>query len=229
MKASARSRPFLQASAAKWLAIAGAAAVADDVEVLAVALLDVARSSSTQLANAVGGRQLAPAVSVIDHGGAGPCAIVAEIVGPSSAIGQMTIFAMVRNSCSEIGRSLQRRCVMAAAPMLPASATSRGRQAEAGGQAAEREVGVAAADRVDDAGAQRRQGEVLVAHPDHRAVGAVGDRQRAGSRAAPPSDRPARQTAGPARAGRARLRCDSGCSSRRRRTWSAGCSRNCSS
>ena len=32
----------------------------------------------------------------------------------------MTIFPMVTNSCSVTGLSLQRRCVIAAAPMLPA-------------------------------------------------------------------------------------------------------------
>src|SRR5215472_15462260 len=39
---------------------------------------------------------------------------------------QMTIFPIVRNSDSVTALSLQRRCVIAAAPMLPARATSRG-------------------------------------------------------------------------------------------------------
>src|SRR5262249_55489475 len=46
-----------------------------------------------------------------------------EVVGPAFHH-QMTILAIVMNSCSEIGRSLQRRCAIAAAPMLPASTTS---------------------------------------------------------------------------------------------------------
>ena len=38
----------------------------------------------------------------------------------------MTIFPMVMNSASVTALSLHRRCAMAAAPMLPVSATSRG-------------------------------------------------------------------------------------------------------
>src|SRR4051812_29238420 len=51
------------------------------------------------------------------------------------------------------------------------------RAPEGGGEAAEREVRVAAADRVDDARAERLQREPLVAAAHHRAVLAVGHRE----------------------------------------------------
>src|SRR5437016_5435234 len=53
-----------------------------------------------------------------------PAGNLADVVDPR-VHGQITILAIVRNSCSVIGRSLQRRCAIAAAPMLPASATIR--------------------------------------------------------------------------------------------------------
>src|SRR2546425_7489681 len=53
-----------------------------------------------------------------------------------------------------------------------------GGKVETRGQAAQREVCVAAANRVDDADAQAGQGKDLMRFPDHRAVLAVGDRQR---------------------------------------------------
>ncbi len=143
--------------------------------------------------------------------------------------GQMTIFAMVRNSGSEIGRSLQRRCAIAAAPMLPASATIRAGRRRQDGQAAEGEIRVAAPDRVDRADAERRQREALFLHAHHRAVGAVGDRQAVGAEQTRHAIDQLREGAAAVRGDTARLRSDSGCSSRRRRIWSAGCSRSCSS
>ena len=133
---------------------------------------------------------------------------------------QMTIFPMVRNSCSDTGRSLQRRCAIAAAPMLPVKRDDRRAGMPAAGRdAAQREVGVAAADRVDDADAERRQRKAFaVASSTIDAALAVGHRERAALQQPHRSidEFGERQVA--ARAGTARPPSDSGCSSRRRRT-----------
>ena len=84
-----------------------------------------------------------------------------------------------------------------------------GRQPQAGGEAAEREVGVAAADRVDDAGAERRQRRTDPSPIRTIApwLPSVTDSASVPSSSAP-SGRPDSSSGRPSRAGTARLRCD---------------------
>ena len=99
----------------------GAAAVADQKD-LSAALMGLGRERHPAL-DGLFGRDGGAAL-VGDDDATQPGRDALEVVGPADH-DQMTIFAIVRNSGSVIGRSLQRRCDIAAAPMLPARATIR--------------------------------------------------------------------------------------------------------
>ena len=152
LNACARSPPFLQASAAKWLAIA------------ALAPLPTRKMFCPPPLNLVG--ELDPAgesVCGAERRGPGQ-SVIAQLVQARADRRDVGVPAFhpsdddLRDRHELLLGDRAARCSAAAssppAPMLPARRDEPGRQAEAGRDAAQREVGVTAADRVDDAGAQ---------------------------------------------------------------------------